>query len=584
MRDAVRSVVPSEMIPDIRPRVVERSAKWVRRRARNVHRRPLLIFTIGGVAFLVALLSLITLPLRARRVARELVVPTARPDTLAIQRLIAEAHERTRATVAALDSGREFNRRRAAIPIPVDTLSPASRARRDSLIAASQRIAVLVQRAADAPLPTSYRAIAESPDLRGTPRLAPLVDSLNQLEKDRAQLGGPSGVDPVFVAFTARLNAIGKTIEDIAQARRATMGAEIARLAPPALPRVPPPADTASLLAARDSARHDVAALRERLDAARTMSRELDDRAAKARQAAAMGATLPAVLVAALVLGLAAGYAITLLIEMRRPRVADRREAEVLSGLEVLAAVRGSTHRYERLRRRADREIAPVIDQSSDTYQLLYSQLADATFDLPLLAVVGDEAGVVTAVAANLAATAAHEARSALLVGTDFAAQSVAAVLHLEPTPGLGDVLVERVDWVEATRSVIVGRGRTIDVVTAGSPLGRTTLPGAVATLRAELERRARRYESIIVSAPLLADGSSSPLLEAVPRVLVSVRPGRTPVARLRRLVSTLAAGGWEVAGLVTWELPDPERHQLSTDVIPDLREVVRAAFVTGKA
>ena len=59
-------------------------------------------------------------------------------------------------------------------------------------------------RADNAPLLGSFRALAEAPQMRGDPRVKQLLDSLVEIERERESFNAVGGVDPVFVALTAR--------------------------------------------------------------------------------------------------------------------------------------------------------------------------------------------------------------------------------------------------------------------------------------------------------------------------------------------------------------------------------------------
>src|SRR5918999_2319525 len=51
-------------------------ASWIARRARNVSRRPFLLGSLSGTAFLVALVAVVLVPPAARRAAR-VIAPTS---------------------------------------------------------------------------------------------------------------------------------------------------------------------------------------------------------------------------------------------------------------------------------------------------------------------------------------------------------------------------------------------------------------------------------------------------------------------------------------------------------------------------
>ena len=271
------------------------------------------------------------------------------------------------------------------------------------------------------------------------------------------------------------------------------------------------------------------------------------------RECSASGvATL--VLAAAVVAAVVA-LAIALTLELQWPRVADVAEAEALSGARVLVTVGERSEEPERQRRSSDREVPPSIEQSSDAYRLLYGQLADATFDLTVIAIAGDHPFVTVSVAANLAAIAARSGRPTLLLDTDFREQPVAKMMGVAPTPGVADVLAQRLGWAGAITSVLVSRGRSIDVLPSGVLGG--TLQAVAEEFGAEVERLSRRYETVVLSASTPEQGTIAVAAGAVGEVVICLRRGRSSHASLRAIVGG-AGGEWgEGAGVVLWDRGD---------------------------
>jgi Mrp family chromosome partitioning ATPase len=269
-------------------------------------------------------------------------------------------------------------------------------------------------------------------------------------------------------------------------------------------------------------------------------------------------------LAASLIFGLAAGFGIALIAELRGPRVADAREIERLVGLPVIARV-GATERVpERSRRRADREVAPIIDQATDTYRQLYLSLADAATNLPVVAITGEEPSVVATLSVNLAVAASHQARHALIIDADVTVHSVSAALHVPPAPGATESLTGEMEWPEVIVHAVVGRDRTIDVI----PAGRRRAANEVVsrTLREAVAHLARRYDTVVLSAPWLREVPLEQTVSASPGIVVVARTGRTTAVGLKRLVTAIRDAGGSVRGIVAWEAPDP--------VIPLLSEV----------
>jgi tyrosine-protein kinase Etk/Wzc len=538
---------------------------WLGRRARNAARRTALLGVAGGLVFVAMLVTVIVIPHRARRAAAAIMPrPTERPDTARLKAADASAIDRLTRAEAALASARVRAARRA-IPPPPDTLPTAVRMRRDTLQGAIARLTTLLERAEAAPLFASYRALGTAPELQGDARVRALLDSLSEIERQRDAFGATGGVDPLFVALTSRAGELGRALQQIGAARRAALREETERLRPPPRPVVTlPPIDTMPMATARDTAREALARARAALASARDRNRQLDARQQRAREISAIAASPPAMLAASLIFGLAAGFAIALMAEFRSPRVADAREIELLVSVPVIARVGPTERMPERSRRRADREVAPIIDHANDTYRQVYLSLADAATNLRAVAITGDEPSVVATMSINLAVAAAHQARHALVIDADVTVHSVSAALHVPPAPGATESLTGEVEWPEVIVHAVVGRDRTIDVI----PAGRRRGPGEVAsrTLRDAVAHLARRYDTVIVSAPWLREVPLEDTVSASPGIVIAARTGRTTAVGLKRLVAAIRRAGGTVRGIVAWEAPDP--------VIPLLSEV----------
>ena len=520
----------------------------------------------GLAIFVAALVALVVVPATARRTTPQ-PPPVQRPDTITLAREAALAESRLSRAQNALRSAHEALARTAAEPSVLDTLPTEVRLKRDSLAEAMGSLARLLRRTEEAPLVASWRALGASRLLQGIPRVRQIVDSLVEVDRSRSDFGAAGGVDPIFVALTARAAELGKELEAIAEARRASLRAEMDRLPPIARPPRQQPMlsiDTTSLVASRDSADVEVGRTQRALARARAVHRDLDLEAEREREQAAKGASPLAMLAAALVLGLALGYALALAGEVRRPRVGDAREATIITNAPLLVRIRGHVEIPERMRRRADRELSPLIDLASGSYDVLHKELAAGGAHIPLVAVVSDHAGVAATVSANLAAAAAQLARTTLVVDMDFETHAVSAILRTRRSPGLSDLLSRKIEWPEALRSAMVGRDRSVDVLPSGRNAPRGTLQSAAGELASELAHLVRRYELVIVSAPHSRFGVVPAAASAVPVVVLCVRSGRTGVSALEQLVRSVTEHGAAVRGVVMWETEDPVPTALS--------------------
>jgi hypothetical protein len=544
-------------------------------RARNALRRPVFIGTVSIVIFAAALIAIVVVPQQARRAASALrPAASSRPDTEPTMVALRLAQRQVASADSSVVAARaQITRMIAAATAAVaaDTapggvaVSFEVRQRRDSLSADVALLTRLLARAENAPLLASYRALAEAPPMQSDLRVKQLLDSLVEIERERDSYNALGGVDPVFVALTARANELGHSIEVLADARRVATQRQLDSLAPPppaiaAIAATPLP-DTIARLKTADTARIVAAEVAARLARERAELHALDVREARARELANVGASPPAMLAAALVFGAMLGFGIALLDEVRRPRVANAYEIERATGMRVLGVVRPLPRSPERGRRASDREGPPYIDPGADGHQLIYLTVATAGSNVVMVTVTGDSAAVNAVVAINFAAIAAQEARDTLLIDTDATSSAVASALRLPPGAGVRGLVDGTVGWPEATRVTRIGRDRTIDVVPSGE--GALALDGVVAMLERDAARLARRYDAVVVvAAPEQVSAGLSAVLP-IPDVVYCARAGQTPIAELKKRVEEIARSGGTIRGVVLWNAPDPVLYEV---------------------
>jgi Mrp family chromosome partitioning ATPase len=457
--------------------------------------------------------------------------------------------------------------RRALMPVPVaviDTFPPAVRAQRDSLTAELATLNRLIDRAENAPLPTSYRALAASPAVAADPRVRILLDSLADIERDRNAFGAVGSVDPVYLSLTSRANAVGRQLQAIADVKRGEVRGKLALIRPTPAPVVKPviTVDTAKLLAQRATAQQNYAAAVKQLDQINQKNRRIDRESARARELANVGAPPWAMLAAAVVLALAVGFAASFGTELKRPHIADPREAEQVSGARVLTVIRPPEVVVERSRRQADVEAPPLIDVVSESYRTLYLHIASVEASVPIVTITGDDPGIVATVAANLAASAAYEARSTLLVDVDPTTCSVASVLRIRPNPGLSGIVTGSATWPEAIVPTTIGRDRPLDVLPSGTRRAGLPESQVVEEVRKELARMQRRYDFIIIAAPTSYVQRSASSIIPAPDVILCARIAHTTLGGLKTSVDSLRGADMRIHGLVLW---DAEMPQLET-------------------
>ncbi|HEX6808283.1 MAG TPA: hypothetical protein VF118_09875 [Gemmatimonadaceae bacterium] len=434
---------------------------WIRRRARNVYRRPLLVSAVGLTVFVAVLVAAVLAPLQERRAVRAALPPARmRPDTVAILRHIGMAGSVIRTTDSALLVARQTNRQAST--------------------------------ASDTAVRTDFK--------------------------------------------------------------RTALLAESARLDP--APTPVPVVETMSLERTRDSAIAALASAHRWLLRARDVERDMDASEARAKSADAIGASVPAMLAGAGALGLVVGFAVGLALEVRDPRVSDEDEAESIAGVRVLASI-GEAPAAPVRRRLADQEMPPLVELYSEAYRLLFAQLADRADNLPLLSIVGDDALTTAVVSANLGAVAARQVRDVLVIDTDVERQSLSSVTRVRGTPGLVDVLAGRVEWAAAVRSVVVDRDRTLDVMPSGAFGAHEALDSMTADVTQLLEHVRRRYDCVLLSAPMSGAGALSLTATLGSPVLV-VRRARTPVRSLSGLTGLIRDRGCRTRGVLMWNRGEP--------------------------
>ena len=536
---------------------------WMAARARNALRRVVVFGIVGGVVFIGALIAFVVVP---RNASRKALAVAASIESRTDSGPTVAARDRYLAELTATDSVLNATRR-ALMPVPatvIDTFPPAVRAQRDSLGAELATLNRLIDRAENAPLPTSYRALAASPVVAADPRVRVLLDSLADIERDRNAFGAVGGVDPVYLSLTSRANAIGRQIQGIADAKRGEVRGKLALIRPTPAPVVKPviTVDTIKLVAQHTTAQQNYATAVAQLDQINQKNARIDRESARARELANVGAPPWAMLAAAVVLALAVGFAASFGTELKRPHIADPREAEQISGARVLTVIKPPEVVVERSRRQADVEAPPLIDVVSESYRTLYLHIASVEASVPIVTITGDDPGIVATIAANLAASAAYEARSTLLVDVDPTTCSVASVLRIRPDPGLSGIITGNATWPEAIIPTTIGRDRPLDVLPSGTRRSGLPEPNVVEEVRKELARMQRRYDFIIIAAPTSYVQRSANSIIPAPDVILCARIAHTTVGGLKSAVDSLRGADMRIHGLVLW---DAEMPQLET-------------------
>jgi capsular exopolysaccharide synthesis family protein len=268
--------------------------------------------------------------------------------------------------------------------------------------------------------------------------------------------------------------------------------------------------------------------------------------------------------------GLLIGMALAIALDLLRPRINDRVDAEREFGTVVLAEV-PYLSRSERRGFAASSDQDHRLASFREAYRMLRTSilLIGASEPEPgpgvvgaaeQLLVAGPQVILVTSPlpgegkstsVASLAVAMAESGRTVLVCNADFRAPQVHLAFGLEAGPGLTDLLKDG-----------DGPKRLADVVHATSVPGvslvhsGTTVDNAaelVATRGARLLEEARSMADVVLldTAPLLVVSDASELLPAVDAVITVARAGKTTRDSARRSFELLDRAGIPVLGVV---------------------------------
>lgn len=529
---------------------------WLSSRARNAARRPFVIGITAAILVALAGLSLVIAPKNRRPMGPSAAVNAISIDTTPLQVALTRAHGR----VASADSALLLVRREVlaynAQPA-IDSVSPEVIARHDSLTNILTELSALLGKVETVPLPSSYRSLAASPALLANARVSALLDSLTEVERERDAFAGVGGADPMFVALTSRATDIGRAIETIAAERRDSLRAQISRIATPtqqiAKARAAAP-DTMPWVAERDSARSAVAVAATDLENARQALELQRQEAERALEIGAISASPFAMIVAAAIFGIVFGFGGALQRELRRPTVSDAAEVERVTGARVMASVIPSPEVAEYDRRKADRLAPGYLDPKSESYQLAYLHVEQSAATPDVITVLGDDADVCAIVTMNLAAIAAEDARSVLVIDAAGRSDAIRSLLPFSASSDLSDLIGGIASWVDATAHVSVGRDRVIDVVTGA----RSAAPsGLIELIERERPRLGKHYDTVLVIGtldlvPAIAENAF------VEGTVLTATAGSTRLRDLVDATASLREQKRQLFGVVLWDAAPP--------------------------
>jgi tyrosine-protein kinase Etk/Wzc len=539
-------------------------------RARNAARRVALIAAVGGAAVIGTMLVLVLLPREVDRAIRAQLdaIPAAR-DSAPLLSALAGAQARH-----ALAEDMARRSRVVAAASPVTSMSNELTAAADSAALARDSLGAELQqrliRARGAPLVESYRALADSRLLRDDSRIRAIVDSIEEVDREReayAALGGP---DARYATLTARLSALGQRVVRVGESALAQRRAVIAPRPPsgaaggaPApggdtsagVPTPPPVVIVvdSALVAAAAVAADTVRAVEGRLDALRRTNDSLEARRAAVRELRGLSIPPLAMLGAALIVGLALGYGTAVVRELRRPTVGDEGEVERLAQARVVVHS-GSPEavRDTRTRRRADRMLPPALDPAADAWQQLHLTLTGLGDVVRTVRVIADQPLLGGTLAINLAAAAARESRATLLIEPPARTPLLALLLRQTKPRGILDVQQGRAEIREVVTEVPVGRDVAVAVLFSGNAPGNPIAALARPDNGDEIRRISARYDLTLV----VGDGPDVGV--AASDIIICARLGSTSLEWLGRVTNQARADNHRLRAVLLWATDGP--------------------------
>jgi Mrp family chromosome partitioning ATPase len=538
------------MLDSSAPKVASRP-EWLGARAALAGRRSGR-FALGSIAtFIVVLVVLYLVPKRESAPAAAAAVE--REDTTALIARADSAHRAAARADSQYTAATQGSTHRAAGPAG---LGPVMRGKRDSLQLLATELDTLIARAANAPIPASYRAIAAAKALHGDSRTARLTDSLDALEKRRAALAPMGGTDRPYADLTASLNTVGTTIRDAGVRRRGGLARSMSDLEVTANGGAAV-ADTARPRIARDSTRTAAASTDSALGAARRRNAAADQAAIAANSRTVHRVPPVAMLFAAMVLAVIAGFSFNLSAEISHPTLAAPREAERIARAPILAVAR-------------DIDRVPRIG-GIDPFRMLYLGLTATGTRTRTVVVTGDDRAVVATFAGRLALAAAADARATLVVDADAEGSSVAGYYGERPEPGFSDAIAGVRLWREVARAVGASDGLSIDVIPGGAMRAEERDSATKESARAEFARFRADYDFCVIVAPSDSSLTLTSSLVDKPVTVLCAEVGRTSLARLGTDSARIRDAGAVLHGLAIWEAELPQlapRSELMTKTL----------------
>jgi len=529
-------------------------ARWMAGRARNLVHRSGILAGVGGVTFAVTF-GLLLWFTRTERVALQRVPVTV--DTLDLARAAASMRrlqfradsiladvapprrviplatvmrDTTAAPLALAGGATGVDTLASAPPVAdVATAPPIDAAVTDNLIPDSVRIAAAaltsrLQRALNAPLAASWRALASDPLLQQDPKVRALADEFATAERARNEYDAVGGVDLIYLELSSRVTSLGRAIENIATERIATMlrpqaatTSEVVALpvgvSIPELARrfVAESARYVIAKSRRDNASHVADSVAQLLATRRTLAVQRDAARAQAQRRVDSLAPPPAMLGASAAAAIGLALLVTILLEIRAPRLADEPEVATQARVPVLLSIRTTD--------------AATPGALTSAFSQLVFDLEGALAATRTLIVVSDDAPLASRTAAHIAERLGYDGRSVRVVSPQQGTARITTRRRNRPTPtSIQSVMVQP----ERNQGVAWTGEFYLDLVQDGTI---TIRAGTITDVRASL----------------VTAGAAS-------QVLLVVRIGSTPTAWLVRARAEISEARRTTAvGVVIW-------------------------------
>jgi len=153
-----------------------------------------------------------------------------------------------------------------------------------------------------------------------------------------------------------------------------------------------------------------------------------------------------------------------------------------------------------------------------------------------------------TTIAVNLALSMAASQNKIILVDADLRRPAVHTALEIPKSPGLSEVIRNKMDISEAIRTV---KSENIDVLTVGNVPPNVTAVAGSKRVSAILDDLKGKYDTVIVDAPPLVISDAYTLASKVDGIILVLEPGQTREEQARVIKEQFARAGAKLIGIV---------------------------------